>query len=249
MSERTPLVIASLADPRLSPGEVELYREWGYASSLSMPLVAGGAVVGLVVIYDDAERDWDLELAFLAGVMQLVAGLFDNAVLLSNVEERSRLQRELVDLNALVATAGAEEDIAHTAAEQLRRVTDCVDCDVWWLREGYLRCLASVDGHGSDASASGRILEAERLPSTAATLQDRTTLVFSSLDDPRITDYEREVWGESGFRSGLSVPLVCRDAVIGLIDLFDTRERDYNDVRDFVSGPHGRWPTPCTTPS
>ena len=52
-----------------------------------MPLVAGGSIVGLVDIYDDAERDWTLEVEFLTGVMQLVAGVFDNAVLLSEVEE------------------------------------------------------------------------------------------------------------------------------------------------------------------
>ena len=73
----------------MAPHEVEDYREWGYASSLTMPLVAGGSIVGLVDIYDDAERDWSVELEFLTGVMQLVAGVFDNAALMSEVQERS----------------------------------------------------------------------------------------------------------------------------------------------------------------
>ncbi|MFA4965471.1 MAG: GAF domain-containing protein [Thermoleophilia bacterium] len=236
LTDHTPLIIGRLGDPRLSPGEVALYREWGYASSLTLPLVAGDGIVGLVELYDDAERDWEPELEYLAGVTQLVAGLFDNAILLSEAEERSRLRSELVELNAHLAAAGSQEGAALVAAEHLRRVAGCADCDVWWLQEGYLRCLASVDEHGPDESVRGNTLEVERFPSTAAALKDRETLVFTSLDDPRITDYEREDWREYGFRSGLSVPLVCGDAVVGLLDLFDTRERDYNEVRGFIGG-------------
>ena len=44
----TPLVIDDLTDRRLAPEEVERYHTWGYASSLTMPLVSGGTLVGLV---------------------------------------------------------------------------------------------------------------------------------------------------------------------------------------------------------
>jgi excisionase family DNA binding protein len=114
--DHTPLVIDSLADPRLSPQEVERYREWGYASSLTMPLVAGGSIVGLAELYDDAERDWQLEVEYLTGVMQLVAGLFENAVLLDEVETRGRLQYELVELAGRLASAGSAKSPARRTA-------------------------------------------------------------------------------------------------------------------------------------
>ena len=62
-------------------------REWGYASSLTMPLVAGGELVGLVDLYDDAERDWNADLEFLTSVCQLVAGVFDSTALLDEVAD------------------------------------------------------------------------------------------------------------------------------------------------------------------
>jgi len=233
--DQTPLVIDSLSDPRLTPAEVAMFREWGYASSLTMPLVAGGAIVGLVDLYDDAERDWGLEVEFLTGVMQLVAGLFDNAVLLSEVEERSRLQHELVELAARLANAGSPQEIAGAASSRLREVADADDCDVWWLEEGYLRCLASIDSKGADEAVRGKTLDLTLFPSTARSLEDREVLVFATLADPRVTDYEREDWGAYGFRSMISLPLIAGDEVVGMIDIFDTVERDFNDVRGFLT--------------
>ena len=123
--------------------------------------------------------------------MQLVAGLFDNAMLLSEVEERSRLQQELVELAASLAAPARCMQIAEEAARHLREVTGANDCDVWWLEEGYLRCLASVDGNGVDEDAWAR-LSTRLFPSTARPAEDREPLVFATLDDPRITEYERE---------------------------------------------------------
>jgi diguanylate cyclase (GGDEF)-like protein/excisionase family DNA binding protein len=234
MLDHTPLVINSLDDPQLAPGEADLFREWGYASSLTMPLVAGGTLVGLVDLYDDAERDWNLEVEFLTGVMQLVAGLFENALLLGEVQQRAHLQQELVELGRLLANANTPEAIAREAAEHMRTATRCEDCDIWWLEEGYLRCLVSVDSDGVDETVFGKTLELALFPSTAQLIEKREALVVPLLRDSRVTDYEREDWGHYGFRSMFSIPLVHLDAVVGMVDLFDTRERDFNDVHEFV---------------
>jgi diguanylate cyclase (GGDEF)-like protein/excisionase family DNA binding protein len=233
--DQTPLVVDGLGDPRLTSAEVEMFREWGYASSLTMPLVAAGAIVGLVDLYDKDERDWGLEVESLTSVMQLVAGVFDNAVLLTEAEDRSRLQREVVELAADLANAGLPQAIAEAAASRLRRVTGAEDCDVWWREEGYLRCLASVDGGGPDQAVRGKTLDLALFPSTSRSLEDREVLVFTTWDDSRVTDYEREDWSAYGFRSMISLPLIAGDEVVGLIDIFDIVSRDYNEVRGFLT--------------
>jgi len=232
--DHTPLAIDDLDDERLGDEEAGLMREWGYASSLTMPLVAGGDLVGLLILYDDSERDWDAELEFLTGVCQLVAGVFDSTALLEEASEKSRRHEQLIELGADLADAETSAGIAERAAARLRTLVECADCDIWWLEEGYLRCLASVDAHGVDESVRGKILQLDHYPSTRQALEDREILVVSSMDDERLTDYEREDFGAFGFQSVLSVPLVSNDRVIGLIDLFDTRERDYNEVRWFL---------------
>ena len=232
--DHTPLVVNDLGDEQLGPGEAELMREWGYASSLTMPLVAGGELVGLVDLYDDAERDWGADVEFLTSVCQLVAGVFDSSALLDESRTVARLREELVELGADLAAAETPGDIAERAAARLRRAVSCTDVDIWWAEEGYLRCLASVDDNGVDESVRGHILTVDNYPSTREALEKREILVISSLDDERVTDYEREDLGEWGFHSVASIPLVSNDQVVGLIDVFDVRERDYNEVRWFL---------------
>ncbi len=230
----TPLVVKDLDDPRLGADEVGVYRRWGFRSSVTMPLVAGGELVGLVDIYADDARDWEAELEFLTSICQLVAGVFDSTALLGEAREVARLREVVVELGADLAVAETAQDIAERAAARLRRATGCADCDVWWLQEGYIRCLASIDGNGVDEEARGRILRADRFPSTKQAIEERRILIIASLDDERLTDEEREDYAEWDYHSVASVPLVSNDREVGLIDLYDFHERDFNEVRWFL---------------
>ena len=50
-------MVANLDDPRLTPAELAEYVEWGSKSSLTVPLVTDGKVVGTIDIDDVRERD------------------------------------------------------------------------------------------------------------------------------------------------------------------------------------------------
>jgi diguanylate cyclase (GGDEF)-like protein/excisionase family DNA binding protein len=232
--DHTPLLIENLGDERLGPGERDTMHDWGFASSMTMPLVAGGDLVGLVDLYDDAERDWSADLEFVTSACQLVAGVFDSTALLDETREIDRLREELVALGTELADSEDLTDIAERAAARLHDAVGCTDCDIWWAEEGYLRCLASVDDGGLDESVRGRILRLDHYPSTRRALDEREILVITTLDDERLTDFEIEDFSEYGFHSTASVPLVSADQVVGMIDLFDTRERDFNEVRWFL---------------
>ena len=65
-------------------------------------------------------------------------------------------------------------------------------------------------------------------------IAERTALVIESPDDPRLSDYERELYRESGTQSEICVPLVLEDRVVGLLDVYDHRRRDYAEHRDFL---------------
>ncbi len=207
---------------------------WGYQSSLSVPIVVGGEMVGLIEVFDDAERDWGHEVDFLTNVCQHVAGIFANTVLLDEVQRRGAFERELVALAESFSRVAGARDLALRAADTLRRVLDVEDCDIWHLQEGRLRCLVSVDRTGVDTSVEGKLLDPELFPTTVAALESREMAVFADLDDPRLTPGEIQDWAEYGFRSGISLPLVAGDDVVGLIDIFDTRERDYAEAREFL---------------
>jgi diguanylate cyclase (GGDEF)-like protein/excisionase family DNA binding protein len=229
-----PFVLCSTRDERLTNEEVRLYHEWGFESSLSVPIVVGGEMVGLIELYDDAEREWGDEVDFLTNVCQHVAGIFANTVLLDEVQRRAAYERELVGLAEGLSQAAQIHDFAATAAETLRRVLDVEDCDIWHLDEGRLRCLVSVDRTGIDTAVEGKLLDLELFPTTAVALAERELLLFADLEDPRLTPDEIEDWAEYGFHSGMTLPLVAGDDVVGMIDVFDTRERDYTEGREFL---------------
>jgi len=234
LAAQEPLVFCDLADRRLTDEERQLYGSWGYSSSVSVPMVAGGAVVGLIELYDDAERDWHRELEFLTGVAQLVAGLFDNALLVHEVRQREALQHELIELAGALAAGDGTQAIAVAAAERLRRVTGVEDCDVWLLEEGVLRCVVSLDSHGRDTAVEGKRLDLDSFPSTAAVAATREPLIAGSLDDPRVGDEDRADLAEYDYRSLVTLPLVGVTETIGLIELFDTTERDFEVLRDYL---------------
>jgi len=234
LDAREPLLLGDLHDERLTADEVRAYRSWGFNSSASLPMVAGGQVVGMIELYDDAERDWSEHVGFLTNVAQLLAGIFENTVLLDEVQRRAAYERELVELAGALSRTSDARELAVIASSTLRRVLDTADCDIWHLQEGRIRCLISIDTRGIDTSVEGKLLDLDLFPTTATALRHRELVVFADLDDPRLTPEEVEDWAEFDFRSGLTLPLVAGDEVVGLIDVFDTRERDYAEALEFV---------------
>ncbi len=192
--DHSPVMIGGLRDPRLGESEVELYRHRDLQSSLIVPLVAGGDLVGLVGLYDAGERDWSDEVEFLTGACQLVAGVFNAARLLEEAQDASRLREEIIELGAELGAHETRREIAERAAARLRTATECTDCDIWWLEEGYLRCLAGVDDDGVVESVRGKVLHLDRHPSLQQAIEDHRMLLIGSLADDRLSDREREVY-------------------------------------------------------
>lgn len=152
----------------------------------------------------------------------------------AHATHHDRLRDELLELGADVCDGIDPVEIAERAARRLHRVMDCSDCDIWWLEEGYLRCLASYDDNGLDTAACGRRLILDGYLSTQKALEERELLVISSIDDPRLAQAERDDLLAYDYRSMASLPLVRHDQLVGLIDIFDERERDYGSLTWFL---------------
>ena len=108
------------------------------------------------------------------------------------------------------------------------------DCDIYALQGERLRCVVSADLDGFDETAAGQVLDMERFPATAMAVQSGKAMSVHRLDDPRLTAEERGNLAQYGFESEFCIPLFADDRVIGLIDVFDTRPRDYGEYADFL---------------
>ena len=228
------LTINSPDDPQLNEDERATYRDYGFASEVCLPLVVNDELYGLLDIYDTRERDFTEYLTFLRSTAQTLAGAFENARLVDQLERRTAVLRDIVELGAVASQAHDLETVLTALAERLRDTIDAADCDIFTLKDDTLRCLVSADRDGLDTSVVGHVLDIDRFPATAMAVRTGQPMTIPRLDDPRLTDAEREDMAEYGFQSELCIPIVSGDRVIGLIDVFDTRPRDYAEYLDFL---------------
>jgi diguanylate cyclase (GGDEF)-like protein/excisionase family DNA binding protein len=234
MENHQILTISSFDDPQLNEDERRTYHDYGFASEVCLPLVVGDELFGLLDLYDTRERDFSEYVSFLRTVAQTLAGAFENARLLEQLEQRGGVLRDIVELGAVASQAHDLEAVLTALAERLRSSIGAADCDIFTLQEDSLRCVVSADLNGLDTSVVGHVLDIDRFPATAMAVHTGQAMAVASLDDPRLTDEERADMAEYGFQSELCIPLVGGDRVIGLIDVFDTRPRDFGEYLDFL---------------
>ncbi|MCX6363401.1 MAG: GAF domain-containing protein [Actinobacteria bacterium] len=235
MNSHHTLIITSPDDPQLSESERRTYREYGYASEVCVPLVVNGQLYGLIDIYDTRERDYTEYLSFLKGAGQTLARVFENALLVERLEGRQRILREIVDMGAVTSQSRDLEGSLGALAERTRAAIGAADCDIYALQGENLRCVVSADLDGLDEAVVGKVLDLDRFPATAMAVRSGESMAVPRRDDPRLSAEERESMIRYGFESELCIPLIADERVIGLIDVFDTRPRDYGEYIDFLS--------------
>ncbi len=228
------LVIDGWDDPKLTERERRLYREYGFASEVSIPLVAGGRLCGLIDIYDTRERDYSEYMGFLRNVGHTLAAAIESSLLFEQFEQRGEVLRQIVELGFLTSQTRDPQELLREVAARLRDTIQAADCDIFTLQGGRLRCLVSADQRGFDEEVVGDVLDIDRFPATAMAVRSGGPMIVSSLEDPRLTDYERENYAADGYQSELCIPLVTGEKVIGLIDVFDVRPRDYSMFIDYL---------------
>ncbi len=234
MNGHQVLIITSPDDPQLSEAERRMYRDHGFASEVSIPLVVNDELYGLLDIYDTRERDYGEYLSFLRSAGQTLAGAFESALLFDQLERRSSVLRDIVELGAVASQAHDLNEVLTALAERLRDTIGAADCDIFTLQGDKLRCLVSADRDGIDAGVVGHVLDIDKFPATAMAVHSGQAVAVASLDDPRLTDDERADMGKYGYQSELCIPLLGGERVIGLIDVFDTRPRDYAEYSDYL---------------
>ena len=90
---------------------------------VSMPLVLDGRPVGLIDVFDKRPRDWSERLDFIRNVGRLLAGAFEKAVLLDQLEAGNRDLRLLVDSSLeFGSTLDHEAVLAHGRGARSRRL-------------------------------------------------------------------------------------------------------------------------------
>ena len=95
----------------------------------------------------------------------------------------------------------------------------------WKARGAGLR--ASAVNRVYDATWVGHEVTLDDWPCGRLAIETRRAVTVRSLDDRRLSEAERYEMRRFGQHSSISLPLIARDKVIGLIDLLDHSEREF----------------------
>ncbi|MGZ4200229.1 MAG: HD domain-containing phosphohydrolase, partial [Thermoleophilia bacterium] len=121
-------------------------------------------------------------------------------------------------------------EILQSAAQRLGDALEIPDADIYRIEgEGRMVCMASAVNRVYDGSWVGHEVSLDDWPCGRLAIESRRAVTVRSLDDPRLSDIERHEMRRFGQHSSISLPLIARDKVIGLIDLLDHGEREFTD--------------------
>jgi diguanylate cyclase (GGDEF)-like protein/excisionase family DNA binding protein len=119
-------------------------------------------------------------------------------------------------------------EVLQSAARRLSAALQIPDCDIYRLEDdGRIVCIASTVLGARDDTWVGEAVSLERWPCKRLAVETGGAICVSSLDDPRLSRDERENMHGYRQRSCVSLPLVARDKVIGLVGLLDRAERRF----------------------
>lgn len=239
--------VAIAAAVRRSRGPHVIARDYGapicctsetggseFASGLVLPMLVGREVTGLVELCDAVPRDYDDEVPLAARLVTIAARAARWAVSERRATARAIIADKVLDLNEVIASARTLDEFARPILEHLRAATGAEDCDLWKAEGSLLTCIGSVDSNGWDESVVGDEWDLVDYPSYRAAAAAQSVRVVTSLNDPNLTDVELTSFTRWGFRSNLCLPLLVDDGLVGYIDVFDKRERDYAESLEYV---------------
>ncbi len=134
IQQRKPLMIADMRDPALLPegkAPLTLGKELPTRSSLAVPMMIGGRVLGVISVQSYAVNAYsDNELQFLSTVASQASVAIENANLFEQYKQRIN---ELNSLNELTRSVTASMHVDAVAVSVYEHIKKFVDLDVFML--------------------------------------------------------------------------------------------------------------------
>ena len=232
MDTRRTVVIADARDPRLSRSQrSRLYGNGDGTSVAIVPLVVDDAVVGIVELADDRNRDLAASVAGHEALVRLIADLVDARRRLAHAERRAADLALILDadIEAQSRTAGSDQ-VLRVIARRLAELCDAPMVDLSVVEPEAVRVVVSWERGRFQAAYEGSVFPLADWPAVRSAVLTGLPEVTRDRSDPRMSDAARAAMTEWGIVSSLVVPLRSQGQVIGVAEVHDDRPRDYADV-------------------
>jgi len=196
------------------------YDRMGTRSHVSLPLRAGGPVLGALSLDAvQAERVWSDELvARLRLLSEAFASTLDRRRMEVSLAERLAFEKLLSSLSTTFSNLWTV-DFDREIEQGLRRIVDFLDVDraslIEFSRDGRANRTWTIDGG----------MTAEGIPWTAALIQHGDVVAFARIEDlPAEAAVDRRTCQALGIKSQIALPLVVSGAVVSGLVLGTVRD-------------------------
>ena len=210
-------------------------------SYIGLPLKVGETFVGTLELASDRVAAYNEEdVAALQLFADQAAIAIENARLFELQQRQLREQAILYETSAAISSSLELSEVLRAVARHMARALDVSNCTLsdWDPAGNQVRTLVSeaADPEWADLPSTSDIgvsYSLDEYPTTAQVLRDRQPRVIQAAD-PQADPAERALLKQLGYRSLLMVPLVSRDRVVGLAELYErrrAREFSADDLR------------------
>ena len=224
-----------LHDPRVDAAIMEVFAN---AAILFAPMVARDRVMGGVSLVWHEERGefGEDELDLANAIASQAGAVVESSRLFDAQQQRVRELGILFETSAAVSSSLALDEVLRSVALQMARALEVSSCSIsdWDPVREVVTTLADEAAHPDliDATMKGDIGESYSVadyPATAEALRQRRPRVIQ-VGEPGADQAERELLDRFGQKSLLMIPMVARDRVVGLVELYEHRHmREFTD--------------------
>ena len=211
-----------LRDDRASDLDREMARRWGYGSTLDVPLVAGGRVVGCAGLYARAEVEF-AHADLFAALGQTVAQAIANATLYRDLARATDRLALVNEIGLELSSTLRPEELLGAACRRVCESIDATGCDVYRIVGDDLEVLSSFADGKDFPDWKGRRFPLAAWRSNQLAVEAGEALVVSDRADERLGDSERTLMAEWGERSLIVAPLQTPFGVIGTLEVTENR--------------------------
>lgn len=205
----------AFSDPRFK--SFSSLPEDSYESLLSVPLISGGVVIGVINVHHREVRSHTAgETALLSYVAEQMGGAIARARLLEQSRSAARKVEVLAAVGDAITTESYRDRILQAICDMLAETFDSPLCSILVL-DGERTELAVKSAHCSvPGGLSMAPVSVERSP-LAGVVRERQMILI----DPENLE-ELEVCGElaQGVGALLSVPLIASQSVLGALNIY-----------------------------